>query len=159
MEAAVRELYAIIPKLPGVRVYNFAFDAQKSADLADFCAQEGHYLEIAALDDEIYEAVRGLEAKVRRIDEAKERYNQRSMQFDTIFIDYPVEKLQDTEAFFRKVYRMTKNAGDIIFEIDPAKEEEMTRFLVDLNFVAINPIESEGKLFLSAKKLHGWAKV
>ena len=155
----MQELFAIVPKLPGVRVYEFARDRSTSKELADFCQQAGHYLEIVALDDEIYEQIRDLPARIRRLEESKERYNQRSMNFDTIFINYDIHRLQDREQFFRKIYRMTKNAGDIVFEIDPEELEEMTQFLVDLNFVAINPIESEGKLYLTAKKLHGWAKV
>ena len=155
----MRELFAIVPKLPGVRVYQFARDRATSQELVDFCKEAGHYLEIVALDDDIYEQIRDLDAKVRRLDESKERYNQRSMNFDTIFIDYDIHRLQDMEQFFRKVYRMTKNAGDIVFQIAPEELDAMTQFLVDLNYVAINPIESQGQLYLTAKKLHGWAKV
>jgi hypothetical protein len=155
----MRELFTIIPKLPGVRVYLFAKDPALAADLADFCSQKEHYLEIVALNDEIYERVKELPAKVRRIDESKERYNQRAMHFDTIFIDYDIHDLSDEEEFFKKVYRMTKNAGDILFAIEPEEEEEKRALLERCNFVAINSIESEGKLYLSAKKLHGWAKV
>ncbi|MRI84278.1 MAG: hypothetical protein C6I00_07650 [Nitratiruptor sp.] len=155
----MRELFAIIPQLPGVRVYQFAKDRPTSQELATFCKEAGHYLEIAALSDSIYQQIQDLPAKVRRIEESKERYNQRSLHFDTIFIDYDIHRLQDMEQFFRKVYRMTKNAGDIVFQIAPEELDAMTQFLVDLNYVAINPIESQGQLYLTAKKLHGWAKV
>ena len=155
----MRELFSIIPKLPGVRVYLFAKDPALAKDLADFCQQKDHYLEIVAFEDAIYEEVKELPAKVRLIDEDRERYNQRAMHFDTIFIDYDIKDLRNQEEFFKKVYRMTKNAGDILFAIEPKEEDEKRALLERCNFVAINSIESEGKLYLSAKKLHGWAKV
>jgi len=155
----MRELFAVIPKLPGVRVFEFAKNRELSRELADFCASQGHYLEIAALEDGIFEQLRGIGAKVRRFDETKERYNQRSMLFDTIFINYDLEKIGDKEQFFRKIYRMTKNAGDILFPIEPRQEEAMSALLGELNYVAINPIETAEGLYLSAKKLHGWARV
>ncbi len=155
----MRELFSIIPNLPGVRVYLFAKDPNLAKDLSDFCNEKGHYLEVVAFEDEIYEKVKNLSAKVRRINEEKERYNQRAMHFDTIFIDYNIHELANLEEFFKKVYRMTKNAGDIVFEITPQEEEQKRELLEKCNFVAINSIESEGRLYLSAKKLHGWAKV
>ncbi len=155
----MREIFKIIPNLPGVRVYNFAGDYEHSKALCDFCEQQGHYLEIVALEDKIYEEVKGLDAKVRRINEDKERYNQRSMNFDTIIIDYDIHRLNDLEEFFKKIYRMTKNAGSIIFEIEENELDSMIALLERCNYVAINQIPSEGKLYLGAKKLHGWTKV
>ncbi|MRJ02090.1 MAG: methyltransferase domain-containing protein [Epsilonproteobacteria bacterium] len=155
----MRELFTIIPKLPGVRVFQFTDDPEKSRELAEFCEAMGHSLEVVTFDDHTFEALKDLPVRVRRLQESKERYNQRSMQFDTIFIDYTIEKLQNVEDFFRKVYRMSKNGGDIIFPIAPSREEEMVALLTELNFVAINSIESEGRLYLTAKKLHGWARV
>jgi len=155
----MREIFKIIPKLPGVRVYNFAGDYERSKELCDFCDQEGHYLEIVALSDPIYEKIKDLNAKIRRIEENKERYNQRSMNFDTILIDYDIHRLENMEEFFKKVYRMTKNAGDIIFEIKEDEIDQMSALLERCNYVAINPIPSQGRLYLSAKKLHGWTKV
>ncbi|SMC08744.1 hypothetical protein [Nitratiruptor tergarcus] len=155
----MEELFVIIPKLPGVRVYQFSDAFESSKSLCDFCQEQGHYLEIVALEDAIYEEIKDLPAKVRRIDEDKERYNLRSMQFDTIFVNYDITKLQDPEQFLRKTYRMMKNAADLLLFLDKAKIEEFTKLLEELNYVAINPISYSKGSVLSAKKMHGWAKV
>ena len=155
----MKELFDIIPKLPGVRVYLFAGDEATAKELGEFCTEAGHYLEIAALEDEIYEKLEGIEAKVRRIDEAKERYNQRSWMFDTVFVTYDLARLQDQEDFLRKIYRMMKNAADLVVLVPPDKSEELQNLLQELNYVAINPIDLGQKVAVTAKKMHGWAKV
>ncbi len=155
----MRELFSIIPKLPGVRVYEFAKDYQTSKELSDFCQANGHYLEIVAFEEGIYESIQGLGSKVRLIPQNKERYNQRSMMFDTVFVSYPLERIEDLEQFLRKVYRMSKNAGDIILFTTKEDQEALEQLLQELNFVAINPIELSRGIALTAKKLHGWAKV
>ncbi|BAF69185.1 hypothetical protein [Nitratiruptor sp. SB155-2] len=155
----MKELFSIIPNLPGVRVYLFADTKEHAEELAQFCQGKGHYLEVAALEDEIFDALQGLEGKLRRIDETKERYNQRSMMFDTIFVPYDINRLDDKELFFRKIYRMMKNAADLIIIVDNEDVEPLEFLLQELNYVAINPIEYQGKTALTAKKMHGWAKV
>ncbi len=155
----MRELFGIIPKLPGVRVYHFASDEKTAKELGEFCAKAGHYLEIAALEDEIYKKLEGIEAKLRRIDEHKERYNQRSWLYDTVFVTYDLAKLSDQEEFFRKIYRMMKNAADLIVIVEPKESENLQQRLQELNFVAINPIDLGQKVAVTAKKMHGWTRV
>ncbi|BCD59332.1 MULTISPECIES: hypothetical protein [unclassified Nitratiruptor] len=156
----MKELFSIIPRLPGVRVYLFAEDKESTLELANFCQEKGHYLEIAALEDEIFETLQDVEGgKLRRIDENKERYNQRSMMFDTIFVPYDIGKLQDKELFFRKIYRMMKNAADLIILVQNEEAEALESLLQELNYIAINPIEYQDKTALTAKKMHGWARV
>ena len=155
----MEELFVIIPKLPGVRVFQFSDGLQTSKQLADFCQQQGHYLEIGALDDSIFEEIKGLDAKVRRLDEKKERYNLRSMLFDTVFVNYPFKALKNPEEFLRKNYRMMKNAADILIFCQKDEVEKLDKLLEDLNFVAINPIKYKQGVVMSAKKMHGWAKV
>ncbi len=155
----MKELLVIIPKLPGVRVYEFSGGRTASQLLADFCQAQGHYLEIAALNDALFDELRGIPAKVRRLEESKERYNQRSMSFDTIFVNYDIARLQNLEEFFRKNYRMMKNAADIIIKTDKERLSSLEDLLQELNFVAINPIEYSLGYALTAKKMHGWAKV
>ncbi|MRI59300.1 MAG: hypothetical protein C6H99_07330 [Epsilonproteobacteria bacterium] len=155
----MKELFEIIPKLPAVRVFEFAKDYETSKQLSEFCKAKGHYLEIVAFEDEIYEQIKDLGSKSRRIAQEKERYNQRSMMFDTIFVSYPLQKVLDLEALLRKIYRMTKNAGDIVLYTTPQEQEALERLLEELNYVAINPIELQDVVALTAKKLHGWAKV
>ncbi len=155
----MEELFVVIPKLPGVRVFQFSDGLQTSKQLADFCQQQGHYLEIAALDDSVFEEIKELDVKVRRLDENKERYNIRSMLFDTIFVNYPLKALKNPEEFLRKNYRMMKNAGDILIFCQQDEVEKLGKLLEDLNFVAVNPIEQKSRVVMSAKKMHGWAKV
>ena len=155
----MNELFTIIPKLPGVRVFEFSGDVARSRELAEFCEEEGHYLEIVTFDETLYEELQNLRAKVRLIPESKERYNQRSMNFDTIFIDLDIDKLENKEQFFRKVYRMMKNAADLVIDMRGKEMESMAQLLEDLNFVAINPIETKSSRVLTAKKMHGWTKV
>ena len=155
----MKELFDIIPKLPGVRVYLFASGQEEAKELGDFCHEHGHYLEIAALENEIYEKLEGIEAKIRRIDEHKERYNQRSWLYDTVFVTYDLARLSDQEEFFRKIYRMMKNAADLIVIVEPSESEKLQQRLQELNFVAINPIELGQKVAVTAKKMHGWTRV
>lgn len=155
----MEELFSIIPDLPGVRVFCFGEETHTPA-LAKYCEERGCYLEIVVFDDATYEALKDLPAKVRRIDETKERYNLRAMVFDTIFVPIDIEKLADKEQFFRKIYRMMKNAADLIVLIPPEHSETLEAFLQELNYVAINPIElTNGRVAMTAKKMHGWAKV
>ncbi|BCD67204.1 methyltransferase domain-containing protein [Nitratiruptor sp. YY09-18] len=155
----MEELFVIIPKLPGVRVYQFSDSLESSKSLCEFCQEQGHYLEIVALRDDLYEKIKDLPAKVRRLDEDKERYNLRSMQFDTVFVNYDITKLHDPEQFLRKIYRMMKNAGDLLLFLDEADMERYAKLLEDINYVAINPIHNRNSVVLSAKKMHGWQKV
>ncbi len=151
--------FDIIPKLPGVRVFYLPNDPTTAQKLSEYCNQLGHYLEIVALDDNIHQKIKDLPAKIRRIEESKERYNQRSWQYDTIFVEYDISKIKNKEQFFRKIYRIMKNAADLVVKVDPKELAELETLLQDLNYVAINPIETEGIVALSAKKMHGWTKV
>ena len=79
--------------------------------------------------------------------------------FDTVFVTYDLARLQDQEDFFRKIYRMMKNAADLVVLVPPDKSEELQNLLQELNYVAINPIDLGQKVAVTAKKMHGWAKV
>ena len=155
----MKELFEIIPKLPGVRVYHFAKERQDCKELEEFCQEKGHYLEVAALTQELFEELQPCQAKVRYVPETKERYNQRSQMFDTVFVTYDITKLHDLEQFLRKIYRMMKNAADLILIVDKEQQEALQRLLEEVNYVAINPIETGDKVALTAKKMHGWARV
>ena len=155
----MKELFEIIPKLPGVRVYHFAKDRLSCLSLEEFCQEKGHYLEVAALTQELFEELQPCQAKIRYVPETKERYNQRSQMFDTVFVTYDITELQDPEQYLRKIYRMMKNAADLIIIIDEEQKEALQKLLEEVNYVAINPIEIGDKVALTAKKMHGWARV
>ena len=150
----MQELFSIIPNLPGVRVLDIGGEPKLFKQLESFCRTKEHELHTIIFDNT---PLQSDYATIRHIPINKERYNQRSIQYDTIFVDYPLEKIDDLELFFKKIYRIMKNGAKVI--IFTQNIEELTMLLEKLNFVAINPIEIEDKVVLTAKKMHGWARV
>ncbi len=159
----VEEFYNVIPKLPGVRVFEFTDNLEAARRLLEFALERDFELEIVTFEEELLEPLKeiaGERARVRAIDEGKERYNQRQLQYDTIFVDMDISKLDDFVMFIRKVYRIMKNAGNLVMPVDKRDKERVIESMIEWNYVAINDTELEGDMVLiTAKKLHGWEKV
>ncbi|GEM_PF-1968378 len=159
----VEEFYNVIPKLPGVRVFEFTDNLEAARRLLEFALERDFELEIVTFEEELLEPLKeiaGERARVRAIDEGKERYNQRQLQYDTIFVDMDISKLDDFVMFIRKVYRIMKNAGNLVMPVDKRDKERVIESMIEWNYVAINDTELEGdRVLITAKKLHGWEKV
>lgn len=159
----LKDFYEVIPKLPGVRVYQFSDSFESSQDLSDFAKIKDFELEIVTFNDDIFNKLKELKdenIRVRKIDEDKERYNLRQAQYDTVFVNLDIRKLKNLEEFLRKIYRMMKNAANIVLPIK-AEDKDMIRDLLGkCNYVAINDTElDKERIVFIAKKLHGWEKV
>ena len=159
----LKDFYEVIPKLPGVRVYQFSDSFESSQDLSDFAKIKDFELEIVTFNDDIFNKLKELKdenIRVRKIDEDKERYNLRQAQYDTVFVNLDIRKLKNLEEFLRKIYRMMKNAANIVLPVK-AEDKDMIRDLLGkCNYVAINDTElDKERIVFIAKKLHGWEKV
>ncbi|NPA82333.1 MAG: hypothetical protein GXO31_06960 [Epsilonproteobacteria bacterium] len=160
----LRELFSIIPPIRGVRVFEFSEDFDSSKELAKKAKEMEFDLEIAVVNEDDMNRFRELESefvKVRYLDLSKNRYNQHSYLFDTVFINLNKDRIEkEGENFFKKIYRMMKNAGVIVYPVDESEREEKIEMLERLNYVAINDISfQKGICALTARKMHGWAKV
>jgi len=159
----LKEFYEIIPKLPGVRVYQFSDNFEISKDLAKFAKERDFELEIVTFEEELFEKLIDLKdenVKIRHISEDKERYNLRQAQYDTVFVTLDIKKLNNLEEFLRKIYRMMKNAANIVLPANLSSKEDVRDLLQECNYVAINDTQfDEEKTIFIAKKLHGWEKV
>ncbi|WP_281951806.1 hypothetical protein [Nitrosophilus kaiyonis] len=159
----IEDFFEIVPKLPGVRVFQFVDNSDYAKKLAKFAMEEDFELEIVTFNEDIYEKIKNLKSSninIRNITEEKERYNLRSKVYDTIFVNLDIERIKNLEMFLRKIYRIMKNAANIVLPVNIEKKDEIRDLLEKCNFVAINftPINDNKAVFI-AKKLHGWTKV
>ncbi len=98
--------------------------------------------------------------KIKLFSFSQERYTQHSVLYDTAFLTVDISTIEDKEDFFKKVYRVMKNSGDIIFFIKEEDKEKIVSILERLNYVAINYIEGfDSFVVLTGKKMHGWKRV
>jgi len=159
----IEEFFEIVPKLPGVRVYQFTDSFESAKKLAEFAKTRGFELQIVTFEEKVLEKLKSLEEediKSRLINENKEKYNLRSIQYDTVFVNLDIDSLNDIEEFLRKIYRMMKNAANIVLPVDIEKRDEIKALLEKCNFVAINDTAlDEKRVVFIGKKLHGWSKV
>lgn len=159
----IEDFFEIIPKLPGVRVYQFVDNIDNAKKLLKFAIEEDFELEIVTFNKDLYEKLKDYKSSnvnIRNLSEDKERYNLRAKIYDTIFVNLDIEKIKNLEMFLRKIYRMMKNAANIVIPVNIEKKDKIRDLLEECNFVAINftPIDEKRVVFI-AKKLHGWTKV
>ena len=159
----LKDFFDVVPKLPGVRVYQFVDNFEIAKKMADFAKKRDFELQIVTFEEDIYEKIKELKdenIKIRLIDEEKEKYNLRSIIYDTVFVHVDIKKLKNIEEFLKKIYRMMKNAANIVVPAKSEDIEKLRELFGKCNYVAINytQIDNENVVFI-AKKLHGWAKV
>lgn len=159
----LEDFFKIIPKLPGVRVFQFTDSFNIAKKLCDFSKSMGFELEIVTFDEELFERLKSLKdegIKIRKIPENKEKYNLRSIAYDTIFVTLDIKSLSDIEEFLRKSYRIMKNGANIVLEVDKNDKNWIIDLLQKCNYVAINETTlDDSRLLFTAKKLHGWTRV
>lgn len=160
----INSLFSIIPPLRGIRVFQFSNSLEFSKELSKEAVKREFDLEIACTKEEALKELEKLKndfVTVRYVPLDKKRYNLHSHLFDTLFINIPYEEIKDIEEeFFRKIYRMMKNAGVIVYPIKSSYKEEKRELLERLNYVAINDIDFDLNIsVLTARKMHGWAKI
>ena len=99
--------------------------------------------------------------KIREFNFEQPRFNRSSILYDTAFLTLDLFKIPDLEDFLRKLYRIMKNAGDVIF-FSQNENEKRTLILTleKTNYVAINTIDDFNSFsIVLARKMHGWQKV
>ncbi len=162
-EMKIEEFFEIIPKLPGVRVYQFSDNYESAKRLADFAKAREFELQIVTFEEKLFEKLKSLEdedIKVRYITENRDKYNLRSIMYDTVFVNLDIDSLNNIEEFLRKTYRIMKNAANIVLPVDVEKRDEIKTLLERCNYVAVNDTSLEEKrVVFIGKKLHGWSRV
>ncbi|WP_200762944.1 hypothetical protein [Nitrosophilus alvini] len=159
----INSLFGIIPDLPGVRVYQFSDNIDFSKELSKEARNRDFELEIVVFSEDFFYKLNSLEGeniKLRKVEFNKPKYNLRSTLYDTVFVNIDISTLQDIELFFRKIYRMMKNAANIIVPVSKECKEEIAALLEKCNYVAINDIDLDEKnCAIVGRKMHGWARV
>jgi len=159
----IEKFLSIIPEIRGVRVFCFCNSLQKAMPIIKESKKREFELEIATTNEESFESLKKLQdnlISIRLVPLDKKRYNNHGHLFDTLFVNIEEEEIENLEDFFKKIYRMMKNAGVIVYPVKKEKREKRVKMLEDLNYVAINDIEMDQNfVVLTARKMHGWQKV
>ncbi len=153
----IEELFTVIPSYPGQNIC-LIFDKQVdiSLSLIKFCIENEINLYIKDIEGNLLSLNRPPFVKVEKFSFKDKRYNLHSVLYDFIFFSY---SLEDDPDILKKIYRVTKNAGNI-FIFTKSDPDELIKLLEKINFVAINEIDTFRKThIISAKKMHGWMKV
>jgi len=153
----IEELFTVIPLYPG---QNICLIPEKQVDISlsliKFCIENEINLYIKDTEGDLLSLNCSSFVKVEKFSFKDKRYNRHSILYDFIFFSY---SLEDHPDILKKIYRVTKNAGNI-FIFTKSDTDELTKLLEKINFVAINEIDTFKKThIISAKKMHGWMKV
>jgi hypothetical protein len=95
--------------------------------------------------------------KMEPFDFSARQYNRQARLYDALFLAVSPDTLPDDPAdALKKIYRIMKNAGSVVWLIPPAIHDAAT-LLERTYFTAINPIDLfNSHHVVTAKKLHGW---
>ncbi len=154
----IDELFEIIPAYPGLEIAYIddgSFDFRKS--FIDFAEKTEASLYIK--DTNASQKERDSFITVEPFSFDDKRYTKHSILYDYIFVASNL-KDKDIEEILKKLYRVAKNSAHVFLFVANEDMDEIKKFLEVTNFVAINDIDKIGKFqIVSAKKMHGWAKV
>ncbi len=153
----IEELFTIIPPYPGQNICfidNLQMDIIKK--LKEFCIKNEINLFIKDMQSSLSVLGKVPFVKVEKFSFDDKRYNPHSILYDFVFLSYELGYSQD---ILKKFYRVIKNAGNI-FIFTKSDQSDMIKLLEDINFVAVNQIDTFKDFhIISAKKMHGWMKV
>jgi len=157
----VKKLFDSLLKSPGMRVMHFSNDKSLINEIKEFCnlsQYESEYL-IITFNEKAQESLKALEddiTKVKYYSENRPRYNIQAKLYDYLFINILPK---DRESFFKRVYSALKNGAPIFIFLQKEQRDlafKIEQELIESNYVAINFIELDNYLIVSAKKMHGW---
>ncbi len=152
----IQELLTIIPRgYPSIDIFHLTDNCDElTEELDKFCTKEGYLYELMLTNMDNCQ-----NNKAHQFDFNKNRYNRHSRLYDFVFISIKLEDIEDLEAFYKKLYPISKNAGKVLFIVENDKDlRELEERLIKENYVAVNPITDTFKNYqiLSAQKMHGW---
>jgi len=158
----IQELLTIIPRnYPSLDIFHLTNSCNGICqELFEFCQSQGYGYDLSIPDAEYFEHISNTtEFKPHKFDFKRNRYNRLSRMYDFVFISLNLEEIEDIDAFYKKLYPISKNAGTVIFIVD--KNYDLRAFedrLIEENYVAVNPIVEtfENYQILCAQKMHGW---
>lgn len=154
-----RELLTIIPRdYPSQDIYHLTENCGVFAHkLHDLCKSQGYLLDLMIPDSKEFENI--AELKAHKFYYNKNRYNRHSRVYDFVFVSIDLEKIEDIDTFYKKIYAISKNGGKVLFFVDNSCDiRALEDRLIKHNYVAVNPIENTFKNYqiLGAVKMHGW---
>jgi hypothetical protein len=152
----IEELLSIIPRdYPSLDLFHITDECDELTFQIDkLCKSQGYLYDLMLTDIEKCQ-----DLKAHKFDFEKNRYNRHSRLYDFVFVDIDLDKVENIDLFYKKLYAVSKNAGKVLFFTDQTKElQELEEVLIKNNYVAINPIINTFKNYqiLSAQKMHGW---
>jgi len=158
----IQELLSIIPKnYPLQDIYYLTDSCDIFAEeLNQLCQSQGYIFDLMIPDCENFEEItNNTELKIHKFYYNKNRYNRQSKVYDFVFVSIDLEKIEEIDIFYKKLYAINKNGGKVLFFLNNNHNlRDLEDILIEKNYVAVNPITDTFKNYkiLSAQKMHGW---
>ncbi len=152
-------LFEIIPPYPGLNIALIE-DNQDGIveELHNFCQKIEASLHVKALGDR--EESRSENMRIKSFSFEQTKYNNFSTLYDFLFLCADINTRDDMEMIFKKIYRVMKNAGNLLICVRKDDKVSYMELLENTNYVALNSIElNQDTEVITAKKMHGWKKV
>ncbi len=152
-------LFDIIPPYPGLNIAIIEDSQDKLVEqLGAFCKKAEASLHVKVLRDSQSQSDKHI--KIKKFSFEQSKYNNFSILYDFLFLCVDISEREDIEVVFKKIYRVMKNAGNILVFVKKEQIQRYFEILEKTNYVAINSIDlNENTEVVTAKKMHGWRKV
>ncbi len=154
----IEELFEIIPNYPAM---NLALINDGFLDIKDTFIKFAKEIDASLHIKDTSTALKTKENQLltEPFDFGQKRYNSHSVLYDFLFLAADTETLE-LEMVLKKIYRVLKNAAHLFLFCKNEDIDKTIKLLETCNYVAINPVDSyKDLMIISAKKMHGWAKV
>jgi hypothetical protein len=158
----ILDLLTIIPRdYPSLDIFHLTQKCEGLCDeLSNLAKSQNYQYHLSISDIKYFEYIsQNTELKPQKFDFNKNRYNKHAQLYDYVFIQIDLQKIENIDIFYKKLYAISKNAGKVIFIIENNQNiQELEEILIKHNYVAVNPITDTFSNFqiLSAQKMHGW---
>ncbi len=158
----IEELLSIIPRnYPQLDIFHLSNGCEGLCQALDLLTKEqGYHYDLMIADEAHYATLKAsTDLKVQAFDFKKSRYNRQARQYDFVFVQINLDKIEDIALFYKKLYAISKNASKVLFIVDKSYDLlEFEEELIAQNYVAVNAIENtfENYHIMSAQKMHGW---
>lgn len=152
-------LFELIPDHPGLNIALIDDGSYQCEDkLLEFCQSINAKLYIKSLIPRHY--IHNQTLHVEEFNFSQEKYNKQAIQYDFLFICANIKDIKDMSAVANKVYRAIKNAAHLFLAVSKNEPFDFHTILEESNFVALNTIDLNDEVnVISAKKMHGWARI